>query len=500
MLKALADNAIIADGHSGFRLSDSALEFASSRRLSRATLERLLVASGTVWFPDLGRKSEALFFKYPEGWKARSFPEKAFVSSKGFHLTFWNIENILADNPDTVWITEGELDACALVESGINPSQVLSVPNGAKQRPAEVPMGQRGYGYVLDALKSGLHRVKRIVWCGDTDQPGLALQADMARLFGTAKFHFVQWPEGCNDANDVLKHEGGNFLYGLVTEGYLPWPQEGLYRITEFPEPPALTLWSLGIDQTWEDRIRLAPRTLSVVTGQPGHGKTLLFGQIFFNIVKTYGIMACVASFETRPAPHLRRQIRTLLTGKLEVELSEGEKTQADAWMNDHYRFLHHPEQRPTLEWILDCAETAVIRHGARILQVDPWNRLEAMRGRNETETEYIGRCLRALYVFANDMNCHVQIVAHPSKMDSSRRGKPPELEDISGSKTWESMVDQGFVIHRPQLHDGMDRKTEAVFYHRKARFEELGYPCRMHINYDLSRRLYVPLISEEQQ
>lgn len=499
MLMVQQGSAGTAHGHSGFPLSENALAFAATRRLSHQTLARLPVASGTTFFPDLARKSEALFFKYPEGWKARAFPDKGFVSEKGvFKPAFWNIQAVLSEAPQEVWITEGELDACALVEAGIPASCVLSVPTGAKERPAESPLDERGYGYVIDALKMGLNRAKKIIWCGDGDQPGLSLQSDMAKLFGTAKFHFLQWPEGCNDANDVLIKEGDDFLHGLVTEGYLPWPQEGLYQITEFPEPPALTLWSPGIDG-WDERIRLAPRTLSLATGQPGHGKTMLWCQIWFNVVQAYGLMACVASFETRPAPHLRRQIRTLLTGKLEVELSEPERHQADLWMNDHYRFIHHPEQRPTLEWALDCAETAVVRYGARIVQLDPWNRFEAMRSRHETETEYIARCLRALSVFANDMNCHVQVVAHPAKMDSNRRGKPPELEDVSGSKHWENMVDQGFVIHRPQLHDGMERKTDAVFYHRKARFEELGYPCRMFINYDLTQRRYVPLLGSEE-
>lgn len=499
MLMGPQGNASIVDGSLGLPLSDTALAFAASRRLSRATLERLPVASGGTWFPDLGRKSKGLFFRYRnQDWKARAYPEKAFVSSKGFKVCFWNLEAVLSENPNEVYITEGELDACALVESGINPHQVLSVPNGAKERPAEVPIDERGYGYVIDALKAGLNRAKKIIWCGDSDQPGLSLQTDMAKLFGAAKFHFLHWPEGCNDANDLLRYDGPNALYELVTQGHLPWPQEGLYRITEFPEPPALTLWSPGIDPSWDDRIRLAPKTLSVATGQPGHGKTMLWAQIWFNIVKTYGILACVASFETRPNPHLKRQIRTLLTNKMEYDLTDAEKAQTDAWMNDHYRFIHHPEQRPTLEWALECAETAVIRYGARILQFDPWNRFEHSRSKSEREDEYVARCLRALHVFANDMNCHVQIIAHPAKMDSNRRGKPPELEDISGAKHWENMVDQGFVIHRPQLHDGMDRKTDAVFYHRKARFEELGYPCRMFINYDLSQRRYVPLLQME--
>jgi twinkle protein len=74
-------------------------------------------------------------------------------------------------------------------------------------------------------------------------------------------------------------------------------------------------------------------------------------------------------------------------------------------------------------------------------------------------------------------------VLAHPAKMDSARRGSAPVLEDISGSKNWENMVDQRFTVHRPQVFDGNDRKTEAVPYHRKSRFEELGYPCKLQLN-----------------
>ena len=47
--------------------------------------------------------------------------------------------------------------------------------------------------------------------------------------------------------------------------------------------------------------------------------------------------------------------------------------------------------------------------------------------------------------------------------MDGSRRGQRPGLEDISGSKNWEDMVDQGFVVHRLQIFDGASRKTSDV-------------------------------------
>src|SRR5829696_8729017 len=180
-------------------------------------------------------------------------------------------------------------------------------------------------------------------------------------------------------------------------------------------------------------------------------------------------LVAAVASFETRAKPHHRRTLRQLHAGKLERNMADAELKAADACIDDHFLRILHPEQRPSLEWFLDMSEVAVARHGARIIQVDPWNRLEAARGQNESETEYIGRCLRTLHTFAHDMNCHVQVIAHPSKMDATRKGKAPELEDISGSKNWDNMVDQGFVVHRPKFFEDGERQTEAEFLHRKA-------------------------------
>lgn len=464
-----------------------------SRKIGAQTLELLGVGSGTVFFPDLERKSEAVFFRYEHGWKARSFPEKSFVAGKGFKLAFWNLERVIAASPPAVFIVEGELDACALVEAGVPPDRVLSVPNGAKAKPADDPKEQRGYAYVEEALAAGLSKVKKFIWCGDGDDSGRALRADMVRLLGAARFWFVDWPEGCKDANDVLRTDGPDALRELVTDGAQQWPVIGIYRLFELPEPAPLVLWNPGFPE-WERKVMLAPRTLSVVSGHPGHGKTALFAQIWFHVVKEYGVPACIASFETRPKPHFRRQLRTLLCGKLEKDMTEDDINRADYWINDRYLFLVHPDQRPTLEWFLDMAEIAVVRHGARIIQVDPWNRLEAARGRDESETEYIGRCLRALHVFAHDMNCHVQIVAHPAKMDGARRGKDPSLEDISGSKNWENMVDQGFVVHRPEIFDGTNRKTEAQLFHRKARFEELGYPCKLNLDYKILSGRYVSI------
>lgn len=496
-MTALSGTAGTADGTAalGPKLSEAAARYAAERRnIARETLERLGAASGTAYFPTLGRSSQAVFFPYLVGgervnWKASAFPEKAFTSQKGGALAFFNIDRVIGS--ETVYITEGEWDAAALVEAGIPHTQVISVPNGARERSRDDDQPMRGYDYVEQALAMGLNRTKRFVFCGDMDGPGLALRQDLARILGAARFWFVEWPEGCKDANDMLRGDGARAVHALVTEGAQPWPVEGLYTLGQIPEPPPFVIWEPGFPE-WESKLRLAPGTMSVVTGHPGHGKTHLWAQIWFQVIRRYGVAACIGSFETRVKPHHRRTLRTLLAGKLEKDMEPDEKQRADAWIDRHYLWMSHPQQRPTLEWALDMAEVAVVRHGVRILQIDPWNRLEGSRPQGETETDYIGRCLTSLYVFAQDMNCHVQILAHPAKMDHQRKGKPPELEDIAGSKHWDNRVDQGFVVHRPKVYENGERKTEAVLYQRKARFEELGYPCKLHLELDLATGRYV--------
>ena len=55
--------------------------------------------------------------------------------------------------------------------------------------------------------------------------------------------------------------------------------------------------------------------------------------------------------------------------------------------------FSFTPEQRVAaeqpLDWLLEMAEVAVVRNGAKIIQIDPWNRLEGSRDyRGSSETE----------------------------------------------------------------------------------------------------------------
>jgi twinkle protein len=74
---------------------------------------------------------------------------------------------------------------------------------------------------------------------------------------------FVDWPEGCKDANDMLLSDGPEALYDLVTHGALEWPVRGLYRLSQLPEVAAISTWDPGFPE-WENRVKVAPGMMSV--------------------------------------------------------------------------------------------------------------------------------------------------------------------------------------------------------------------------------------------
>ena len=152
------------------------------------------------------------------------------------------------------------------------------------------------------------------------------------RLLGPARCCFVEWPEGIKDANEFLVKHGAADLRMFLQEDQREWPVTGLYGLFQLPEPSPLEIWRPGFPE-WENKLAFAPTTLSIVTGHPGHGKTILTSQLWFQICRDYGVKAAFASFETRPKPHHRRNIRQFMYGRLDRDLTDEERAHADRWI-----------------------------------------------------------------------------------------------------------------------------------------------------------------------
>ncbi|GEO17104.1 hypothetical protein [Microvirga aerophila] len=82
-------------------------------------------------------------------------------------------------------------------------------------------------------------------------------------------------------------------------------------------------------------------------------------------------------------------------------------------------------------------------------------------------------------------------MLAHPAKMDASRKGKAPELEDISTRRTGTTWSTKDLWCIAQKFADENWRNNKAEFFHRKLRFEELGYPCKLKMTFELNTGRY---------
>ena len=141
-----------------------------------------------------------------------------------------------------------------------------------------------------------------------------------------------------------------------------------------------------------------------------------------------------------------------------------------------------------TLENLLEYCRIAVIRDGCKMIVVDPWNEIEHKRGRDENETEYISRALRAIKRFAKQYDVAFWLVAHPTKPQEGVK-KVPGLYDISGSANWANKADYGLTYHRPNITE-----NHAVLFVNKVRMGLPGRKGTATVTYDFRTSEFVKL------
>jgi len=474
-------------------ISKKIIQFAEKRKISKKTLTDLRIESGQAQFGK--EKYESIVFGYYnlEGervnYKARAIHEKLFKQQKGGEQRFYNLDNVLKSNNltnNTIYIVEGEFDALALYEAGYGLDSILSVPTGAVAKSTEEPEEARKYKYVLDAIEQGLHKVSCFVLLTDNDESGLALRQDLVSILGHGKCKYFDFPDDIKDANEALVAWGKDDLRWQINEGLVPFPIEGVYSLDEIPDPPKVKLYNPNMEG-WEDKFMLGAGMVSVFTGFPGHGKTSFAIQIWSNIAQQYNCTVGMFSGETRVKPYVRRNIRTFYHKKLEWELSDEEKHEADEFIRKQFVFLNHPNNSPNFDWVCDRIQDMKARFGIAAFILDPWNKLETPDFVKGSETQWIGKSLDYLTALAKKLDIHIMLLAHPAKPDMKMQNAPPSAYSIAGSAHWNNKPDHIFSLWRDKFEnpDG-SRCTEAVFTVCKTRYEELGYPRILDVKMNL--------------
>jgi twinkle protein len=474
------------------------LQWIAARGISEAVARRNRIGAARVYFPKLGRDADSIAFPYFRDGeliniKFRALSDKAFTQVQGAEAVLYGLDDI-AEREEAI-IVEGEPDKLAVEEAGL--SNVVSVPNGA-QTIGQVDDDSAGFAY-LENCAAELERLKRIVLAVDADDRGRALEAELARRLGRERCWRARWPNSgdvqCKDANETLLAHGAAVVRECI-ENAERYPITGLHGILEYREE-VLALYrdgrKRGLLTGWtsvDELMTIRPGELSVVTGIPNHGKSEFIDALTVNLAQRYGWSFAVCSFENPPDEHTAKLAEKYLglpfwDGPRD-RMTERDLDEAIEWAHRHFVLIRADDEAPTIDWILNKADTAVMRCGCRGLIVDPYNEIEHRRPQGMTETEYVSELLGKAKRFAQSRGVHAWIVAHPWKMQREN-GKlpPPTLYDISGSANWANKADLGVVVHRPEDNGPTD------IYVRKVRFKSVGKIGRTRLNYDRATGRY---------
>ncbi|MDT0507522.1 DnaB-like helicase C-terminal domain-containing protein [Novosphingobium sp. MMS21-SN21R] len=388
--------------------------------------------------------------------KYRLTSEKDHRMDAGAPLALWNADCLREPKARSgqapVVITEGEWDAIAAIQSGCE--LVVSVPNGAPSSVTADLDNAKRYEWI-DRHAEALAEVREFVLAVDDDKAGHYLRADLVALLGADRCKFIEYPFPCKDLNEVLQEYGALTVAKCIAEAK-PYPVQGLYKLDDFPERGEVRSYPVGIDAI-SDMIAIVPGTLTVVTGYANMGKSTVMNAIIGHALR-YHFPVCVASFETDVKPILRDGLRMAIMECGKHDLTNTDTSDADDILADRLTIISQAvdeDMEMDLDKFLDLCRTAVVRHGTKMIVLDPWNELEHKRRRDETETDYISRALRAIKRFAKQYDVAFWIVAHPTKPHEGAK-KIPGLYDISGSANWANKADYGLTYHRPDPKDNL--------------------------------------------
>lgn len=424
---------------------------------------------------------------------------KRFWQKAGGKKTFYNADVLddpaLENGSAALCIFEGELDCVAALSCGFPFS--VSVPDGAP--PAVEPSSptaasdptsdETGKFQYLWNNRDKLKRIKRFIIAVDNDPPGQRLAAELVRRLGASRCLFVTYPEGCKDLNDVLMRHGVEAV-SAVLNGAQHYPVKGVYTLADYPDAPQIATYGTGwpiVDTLFQ---MFAP-SFTVISGLPGSGKSTWLTNLLINMAEMHGWKSAVFSPEMPIVPHLRDKMRRIAGRSPVDQMGKDRIANVDRWIGENFVFIDHDTQNDdddiTLEWILERAADAVLRHGVRVLVIDPWNEVEHAKDQRESMTEYVNRALRQLKKFGQRYGLAVFVVAHPTK-DVAKDGKSrvPTLYDIADSSAWFNKPDLGIIIDRPDAHS-----DETMIYVKKVRFEGTGEKGAVKMRFDRETSRY---------
>lgn len=457
--------------------SDKMLEYMSSRKISKSTLESLYVTQENYYQPAKNKNVDNVVFNYFEGStlinkKYRS-ADKKFTQTSGAKSIFYNINSIVGQ--DECYIVEGEFDVLAMYEAGIK--NVISVPNGANDNDDYWNNSKK---YLID--------IKKFIIATDNDEKGNDLKEKIAQRLGRYRCSFVEWKN--KDAN-------GDLIGDCIEESLnnvKRFPVSGTFKVSDLYDN-ILSLYDNGLPETispkrrcfgeLNDMFSVMKGHLITGTGIPSHGKSNWTDWYVLNLIKDYNFKASWFSPEHSPMELYHTNLAEKVIGKnfwgkvrneQVPRITKDELAEYRDWADEKIYLTDCVNgEFPTWDWLFEKFKEQMYNFGIDIFVIDAFNKVLLPKG---NKIDAINEVLTKLTSFAQTNNVIIFLVAHPTKMKKNEGNglyDIPTLYDVSGSADFRNQTHDGFTVYRYWENEATGQINETEFVNMKTKFNFQG-------------------------
>ena len=343
----------------------------------------------------------------------------------------FNMNRINVNSP--LLICEGEPDCLSAIEAGF-------------KNAVSVPLGSSNLHWIDENLE-WLDQFESIIICADNDDAGVKMQKECVPRLGSWRTKVVDIPaipigntgRVTKDLNEILYICGKDKVLELILDAKdSPVPSVAdLSDVepTEYEDVDGVTTGLKAID---DELMRLFFGTLTIVSGQPGSGKSSLLTQLACNSLDN-DIGTWLFSGEL-PNGVEKSWFNYIFAGPRNISdaisrrgnpykkistttLAEINKTYKGRW------HIYRDDYDNTLDKLIASMTDTVRKYGARCLILDNFMCIDTETSEEELRSQT--DTIKKLIEFAKKYQVAVILVCHPRKMDA---GTNVGIYDIAGT------------------------------------------------------------------